>query len=128
MEDQNVLRLEALRLLREWGVWMVAVQTALISFLISLLLQSKLQLGSVYIKGSVSCFGISIACAASLLGALPSITQRLTLDDRSIYTFGLFDLPLLRRIRVGWVSFFQQVLFLLGLLVLLVSVTRGEIG
>jgi hypothetical protein len=39
MEDNDTLRLEALKLLREWSVWMVAVQTGLIGFLVSLLLQ-----------------------------------------------------------------------------------------
>ena len=128
MKDADTLRLEALKLLREWSVWMVAVQTGLIGFLISLLLQSKIRLGSLYIKGAVICFGLSIIFAAWVLGAIPSIMQRLNSDERGIYAIGIFDLPLLRHLRLGWFSFFEHLGFLLGLLALIVSVTLREIG
>lgn len=128
MKDTDTLRLEALKLLREWSVWMVAVQTGLIGFLISLLLQSQIRLGSIYIKGAVICFGLSIIFAAWVLGAIPSIIQRLNSDERGIYAIGIFDLPLLRHLRLGWFSFFEHLGFLLGLLALIVSVTLREIG
>jgi hypothetical protein len=33
MTTQQTLNLEALKLLKDWGVWMVTVQTAVIAFL-----------------------------------------------------------------------------------------------
>ena len=128
MEDNDTLRLEALKLLREWTVWMVAVQTGLIGFLVSLLLQGKIRLGSAYIKGAVICFGLSIACAAWVLGSIPSIAQRLNHDKRGIYALGIHDLPICRHLSLGWFSFFEHFGFVLGLLALIVSVTLGEIG
>ena len=128
MEDTDTLRIEALKFLREWSVWMVAVQTGLIGFLVSLLLQGKIRLGSTYIKGAVICFGLSIVSAAWVLGAIPSIVQRLNLDRRGIYKIGIFDLPILRHLSLGWFSFFEHFGFLLGLLALIVSMTLGEIG
>jgi len=127
MEEIDTLRLEALKFLREWGVWIVAVQTGLISFIVSLLLQNKIKLGSVYIKGTVICFGLSIVFAALVLSSIPSITQRLNIDKRGIYVIGIFDLPILRNLTLGWVSFFEHLGFLLGLLALIVSVTLREI-
>ena len=128
MEEIDNLRLEALKLLREWAVWMVAVQTGLIGFLVSLLLENKIKLGSIYIKGTIVCFGLSIIFAALALSSIPSITQRLNFDKRGIYIIGIFDLPILRNITLGWISFFEHLGFLLGLLALIISLILGEIG
>ena len=128
MEDTDTLRIEALKFLREWSVWMVAVQTGLTGLLVSLLLQGKIKLGSIYIKGAVICFGFSIISATCVLGAIPSIVQRLNLDRRGIYKIGIFDLPILRHLNLGWFSFFEHFGLLLGLLALIVSVTLREIG
>jgi hypothetical protein len=63
-----------------------------------------------------------------LLGAIPSIAQRLDGDARNIYKFGIFDLPILRHIQFGWISFSQHILFFFDLIALIISVIRKEIG
>jgi hypothetical protein len=107
---------------------MVGVETALLGFLVSLLTSERIALGSVYLKGAAVCFGISIALAAWVLGAIPSVSQRLTHDAGSIYRMGLFAIPIMRHIRLGWITFFQHFFFLLGLLGLITSVLSRQIG
>jgi hypothetical protein len=107
---------------------MVSVETALLGFLVSLLASDRIALGSIYLKGAAVCFGISIALAAWVLGAIPSVSQRLTNDSDSIYRMGLFDIPIMRHLRLGWVTFFQHVFFVLGLLGLITSVLLRQIG
>ena len=128
MKEAIDLRLAALGFLREWSVWMVGVQTVLLGFLVSLLSRNQIALGSYYLKGAVVCFGLSIALAACVLGALPSISQRLPGREHGIYQFAVVDFPLLRRFRLGGLAFLQHLFFFLGLLGLILAILMRQIG
>jgi hypothetical protein len=126
--DKTELRLAALRFLKEWSTWMVGVETLLMGFLVSLLTGDRITLGSIYLKGAVVCFGISIMIAAWLLGAIPSLSQRLPMATEGIYRMPLFSIFPLKYIRVGWVTFLQHLFFFLGMLGIVASILLKQIG
>lgn len=119
-DKRERVQLEALKLLREWSAWMVAVQTALIG--VGALFPERLpQAGSCCIKLAILCFGISIASAASVLGGIPSIAQRLE-GDKSIYDISIFDLKWLKYMPLNRFCLIEHISFLLGLVALIFSV------
>ena len=68
--DSKALRVEALKLVKDWSVWMVAVQTALIAFIgvgaaagMGILVNAT--------NWTVACFAVSIFFAAWVLSAIP---------------------------------------------------------
>jgi hypothetical protein len=128
MQNETEIRITALRFMKEWSVWMVGVETALLGFLVSLLSRDMLALGSYYLKGAAICFGLSIAFAAWVLGAIPSISQRLSKETGSIYMLGLFKIPVFRHVRLGWITFLQHLFFLLGLGGLIGAVLEKQVG
>lgn len=128
MEERRELQLAGVRLLREWSTWMVGVETALLGFLVSLLSRDMVALGSPYLKGAAICFGVSMAFAACVLGALPSVAEQLGKAERGIYAIALFDIPVVRVIRLGWLAFVQHSFFLLGLCGLIASILQRQLG
>jgi hypothetical protein len=98
MPDQQALSVEAAKLVKEWSVWMVAVQTALIGFLVtkSNSLDASLELS---VQVALGCFTISVLAAAWILSALPYIVIRLPEHkDPNIYFMNLSSAPLLKHI------------------------------
>lgn len=119
MNDQLTLSVEATKLVKEWSVWMVAVQSALIAFLAtatkshkaSFDLTANLALGS---------FAISILAAAWVLSALPYVLIRLPEEENpNIYFMSLSSAPFLKWIPLWVMGAIQHWAFAIGLLSLI---------
>jgi len=76
MPDQSTLNLEATKLVKEWSVWMVAVQSGLTDFLATT--SAPQSPGFVIaINFALGSFAISLLAAAWVLSALPYVLIRL---------------------------------------------------
>ncbi|WP_445359096.1 hypothetical protein [Microbulbifer sp. ANSA005] len=124
-EDERTL--ESLKLLRESSAWMVGVQTAIFGFLITLLNSGQLKLGSFLIKIAITAFGLSIVCAGIVLGAVPWVLSRKSMPS-SVQQAPIADWPLVNKISIGWVSGFQYLAFVIGLVSLGSAVIWKQIG
>lgn len=115
--------LEAAKLMKDWGSWMTTVSTAVIGANGFLLTSPSSGIASMPLVRdtwwafcSVLLFGLSIAVAAWVLGALPSVVTRLNKDgpvpENDIYEMPFFSfIP----VRVGVMASLQHVFFVLGL-------------
>jgi hypothetical protein len=95
-------QLEAIKLLKDWSTWLVTAQTGILSLFA--LIGRKPDFLTVF------CFVISIIIATWILGALPSILQRIK-DDSNIHQMDLFEwlgIPLFAA------AFLQHVSFMIG--------------
>lgn len=119
--------LESIKLLRESSAWMVGVQTAIFGFLITLLNAGQLELGSVFIKGSVVAFGFSIICAGVVLGAVPWVPARQPMPQ-SVQKAPVADWPLIKKISIGTVSGLQYLAFVVGVGCLAAAVILKHVG
>ena len=128
MTDDPDRRVAALGFLREWSAWMVGVETILLGFLVTLLGDDRLALGSAWLKTAALSFGASMLFAAWVLGGIPSICERLAHRPWSIYRFPVFDLPGLRFMQLRGVAFLQHAFFVLAVAALLAAVWQRQIG
>jgi hypothetical protein len=69
--------LEAIRLINDWGKWLIAIETAAIAVIGALFTAGRPVSRAVRLLGSsaISCFLVSIIAAAMLLATLPEIAQ-----------------------------------------------------
>ena len=124
-DDERIL--ESLKLLRESSAWMVGVQTAIFGFLITLLNEGQLKLGSFLIKGAITSFAVSIVCAGIVLGAVPWVLSRKSMPI-SVQQAPIADWPIANKISIGWVSGLQYIAFVIGLASLASAVIWKQIG
>ena len=116
MTDQQTLNVDATKLVKEWSVWMVAVQSALVGFLAT---ATKSQNGSLEVTVQVAlvCFAISVLAASWVLSALPYVLIRLLEQkDPNIYFMNLSSAPLLKHIPIWLMGAIQHWAFAVGLL------------
>jgi hypothetical protein len=77
--------LEAIRLINDWGKWLVTIETAAIAIIGSALLNTDRsavpKVAKVFATLAVSSFLISIVAAAALLLTLPEIAQNVRADQ-----------------------------------------------
>src|SRR5688572_21253565 len=77
--------LEAIKLISDWGKWLVTIETAAIAVIGSALLTADRSevpaLGRIFGTLAISSFLVSIVSAAVLLLTLPEITQNLRPDQ-----------------------------------------------
>ena len=112
-------RLEALKLLKDWSVWMVGVETALIGFLGTLdVSKAALAWTSGDIRLILGWLGVSIVFAAWTLSAIPSLVQRKE-QTSDLWRMPLYDLPLIREIPFGVITFIQHACFIVAILILI---------
>ncbi len=125
MKLSKELNLEAAKLVKEWSVWMVGVQAALIGFILKNEINPPLSGNSVNL--SLGCFALSILAAAWVLGALPFVVICIPeMNDRDSSEANIFfskidSLPLLRMIPLWLMALIQHVTFALGLIFLILS-------
>lgn len=119
MTDQQTLSVEATKLVKEWSVWMVAVQSALIGFLATATKSQNASL-ELTVQIALGCFAISVLAAAWVLSALPYILIRLPEhEDPNIYFMSLSSVPVLRRIPMWLMGAVQHWAFAIGLIALI---------
>jgi hypothetical protein len=120
MTTQQTLNLEALKLLKDWGVWMVTVQTAVIAFL-----GTGIRAVGIPPTGAVIAiifFSSSIIIAAWLLAGIPYIVIQLEeKPDTNIYYERIITISILRRFSLHIWSTILHWLFVLGIASLVVS-------
>jgi len=116
MTDPQTASIEATKLVKDWSVWMVAVQSALSTYLatstiVALSHTDRIALGS---------FVISILAASSVLSGLPYIVLRLPdIKDPNIYFMNLWSAPPLKRILLWHMGTIQHWAFAIGLISLI---------
>jgi hypothetical protein len=118
MNDKKTLDLEALKLLKDWSVWMVTVETAVLAFLgaASSIFDLKAQApAEPWFIGTVLCFSLSIIFAAWVLSGIPSVVQRID-DTTSLHKQKIYDISWLPDcVTLNCVAIVQHTLFALGL-------------
>lgn len=125
MKLTKELNLEAAKLVKEWSVWMVGVQAALIGFILKNEMQPPL-LGST-LNLSLACFVLSILAAAWVLGALPFVVICIPeMQDRDPSMSNIFFSKIdsifpLKFIPLWVMALIQHVTFALGLICLVGS-------
>jgi hypothetical protein len=106
-------QLEAVKLLKDWSTWLVTVQTGALG-LITIFSDKKILTFNCWSVVTVLSFTLSIFAATWVLGALPSIAQRITAAD-NVHAMHLFEwLP----IRLWVASGLQHLLFVAGIFAL----------
>jgi hypothetical protein len=111
-----ILRLEALKLLKDWSVWMVTVETAAIGWLLGKVdgIQPDFK------KFTIIAFALSIAFAAWVLSGIVSLVQRVNTEP-ALDKAGVYDLRGVRKIRFGWITFLQHLFFFAGVVLFILS-------
>jgi hypothetical protein len=118
--------MEAMKLLKEWAIWISTIQTGLLAFL-----------GYFYKKQCVAtfhwptfvaagCFCISLLSATLLLGALPALMRKLKKDtqgeENDFYESHIFNsIP----IKLGYLSFIEHLFFFIGLVFYVYGLFNG---
>lgn len=74
--DYTSRQLEALKLLKDWSIWMVTVQVAAIAFL-GTTARTLISRDGFAFPFTISCYALSIMMAAWVLSGIPSIVTRL---------------------------------------------------
>jgi hypothetical protein len=118
MTTQQTLSVEALKLIKDWGVWMVAVQTAIIAFLATGMKAFAIPLWGANL--TIVFFGLSIIAAASLLSGIPYIMIRLDeCENPNVYFMKIITKPSsLCDLKLWhWITA-QHLLFLIGIVFL----------
>jgi hypothetical protein len=121
-KNGDPLPIEGVKLLKDWSVWMVTVETAVIALL-----------GSGYLRdgghfprwGQVLavCFALSIASAAEVLSALPWVVLRQGEPGfENFYQAPISHVPIRRHVRVWMVAVAQHVFFCAGLAAMVLGI------
>jgi hypothetical protein len=78
-------------LLFEWSKWFVGISTGAIGLIFTLEHREQSPVHSKWARVAAVLFAVSIGGAAMLMGALPSIIQRITSEWTNIYELGVGD-------------------------------------
>src|ERR1700741_3331382 len=123
MSDQLNLNVEATKLIKEWSVWMVAVEIALIAWMVTDIpsrgpaplaaaAPSRIPVVSPCDRVALGCFMVSILTASAVLSGLPYIVIRLLeTEDPNIYFMNLWSFPILKNILLWQMSTIQHFAF-----------------
>src|SRR5687767_7468063 len=111
MEDPELYRFEALKLLKEWSTALVLIQTGAMTILGSVLKGDNAE--NPFLRATFVFFLASIMVAAHVIGAIPDIVQNLRekmQEQRDIYKmrnrFG---------ISLAWLATAEHIFFALGI-------------
>jgi hypothetical protein len=112
---------ESLKLLKDWSIWMIGVETAILGFL-GVMKHTGWEMNSFLFALTLCVFGGSILCAAWVLSSIPSVTRRL--DERLEYSrYKLYDYNWLPAwITLDRVAIAQHVLFGVGIILFVVLI------
>jgi len=108
-------QLEALKLLKDWSVWMVTVETAAIAFL-GAVAGRVVKSTTVWFPVTIVSFAVSIVFAAWVLSGIPSVAQQIDGSSHlSIYKIYKSDL-LPDFLTLNFVATIQHTFFVAGIL------------
>lgn len=116
MNSAQMLNLEAAKLVKEWAVWMVAVQSAAIGFLVAK--GGSVPVGAMpALRVSLAAFCLSVLAAAWNLSAVPWIVLQLDREtDPNIYEAKLSSARVLNRIPLWLMLTIQHWAFAVGVI------------
>lgn len=108
--------MEAMKLLKEWSIWICTIQAGLLSFLGYFYKKqgvAAFHLSTIIASG---CFCISVLSATLLLGALPALMRKLKRDTQGDEN-DFYELPIFNSvaIKLGYLSFIEHFFFFVGL-------------
>ena len=106
-------RVEALKLVKDWSVRTVAVQTALIAF-IGVGAAAGMRILANAANWTVACFAVSISFAAWVLSAIPYTVVRFD-ESLDIYHMNPSSAPILCRVPLWLMATLQHVFFATGI-------------
>ena len=116
----------ALQLLKDWSIWLVSLQTAslgLVTFIGGK--EGLIKLDARWARFAIICFALSIVAATWVLAALPSIFMRMQDDAENFYKIGMFEWPPFKWVPLWVFTFLEHILFVLGILFFMLSVTSA---
>lgn len=124
--------IEAVKLLKDWGVWMTTIATAAIAANGFLIQSSTGGARSLFASISIFSFVGSVLLDAWLIGCLPAVVLTLKYKtehpDNDIYERSLFSFLPKRVSRVGFVGNIQHTLFIIAVYTLALSVHFAPVG
>ncbi|HEX8422522.1 MAG TPA: hypothetical protein VF634_03880 [Pyrinomonadaceae bacterium] len=115
----------AFELLKDWSIWLVGVQTAvlgLVSFVAGK--DGPFKLDEKWTRPAIFCFAGSIIVATWVLGELPTVALRITHPKENFYDLSLIDWWLFKRIPVWVYTAAQHWLFMIGIVFFMLSINR----
>lgn len=117
MNENQLLNVEASKLVKEFAIWMIAIQSAAIGFLLSKGITPGAPLA---FKGSLLVFGVSVVAALLNLGGLPWIVVRLN----DVPKPNLYQMPLgpeTGHLSLGVMLWIQEIASVIALALLIYS-------
>ncbi len=113
-------QMEALGFLKDWSIWLVSLQTAVIGLLT---VAGKDRMSRRGAMGVVACFVVSIIAATFVLGGIPSIAQRVPKGSEA----NVYLLPVFEGWPILWVfTLAEHVFFMVGLVIFAVDLMVSE--
>ena len=118
------LAIESLKLLKDWSIWMVTVQTALLGFL-GALPKLSIVVNKTLLRLTVALFTISILLAAWVLSSIPSVVRRI--DNCFNYVDAkLYDINWLPAwLTLNCVAIFQHLAFAIGMIFFAIGIYQS---
>ena len=128
------LQLEAAKLLKEWSIWLITIQTAILTALMAQQFIATLPTKNRWYLGLVFSFLASISCATVLVGAVPSVAQALNPPMKDAVIFCNFQVPGIYNykqfglIPIWVLAFFEHVFFMVGLVCqVVILISKGQV-
>jgi hypothetical protein len=119
--DPVIQQLEGLKLLKDWSIWMVTVETAAITFL-GAAAGRVIDSETIFFPVAIVLFTASIVFAAWVLGGIPSVAQRLD-GSGNLFHYKIYRIGWLAdRIKLNALTAIQHTLFIFGIICLAVLI------
>ena len=126
--EKSSARLESIKMVKEWSVWLVTLQGAACTVLWGPLKQQSVEqsLGYFLLLFGWLIFVLSIITATVLLGLLPRVVESLADEDLRLDDKKVSALPVYRKITIGHFMFVEHALLIIGILFIFVFVLIRE--
>ena len=127
--DHSSSKLESLKMLKEWSIWLVTLQSAICALLWDRLdVEGMRRFPEVFLHLGWLSFGLSVITATILINRIPILIEGLAEDvsDRSILLHPVKVLS--ANIRLMFLVRAEYLLFLLGIFFLFVFVLNQGLG
>jgi Trk-type K+ transport system membrane component len=126
--EKSSARLESIKMVKEWSVWLVTLQGAACTVLWQPLKQQSVEqsLGYFLLLLGWLTFVLSIITATVLLGLLPRVVESLADQDSRLYDKRVSSLPVYRKITISHFMFVEHALLIIGILFILIFVLARQ--
>ncbi len=126
--DNRQDKLESLKLVKEWSVWLITLQTGLCAFLWNVLKEQRMKdMSGISLHLGWLAFSLSVVIATVLVSRLPIPIEKLTdlSSDSSNKSILAYPLPVLGiNIKVKTLLAAEHLCFLVGILFVIIFIIR----